>query len=142
MAGIGSSLSRLRTLRHLFETRLKAAAGGTSSSEPFARAGRLREVANFGTNPGNLRMHAYIPDSVEASPPLVIALHGCTQTADSHDYGAGWSHLADRLGFILVLPEQQPANNAKNCFSLALGDFLLQLFPQLMKIKRKPCLCF
>jgi poly(hydroxyalkanoate) depolymerase family esterase len=117
MVGIGSSLSRLRTLRHLFEKRLKAAAGGKSSSKPFARAGRLRQVASFGTNPGNLRMHVYIPDSVEPAPPLVIALHGCTQTADSHDYGAGWSHLADRLGFILVLPEQQPANNAKNCFS-------------------------
>jgi poly(hydroxyalkanoate) depolymerase family esterase len=117
MAGINSSLSRLRTLRDLFEKRLKAASGGNSSSRSSARPSRLREVMNFGANPGNLRMHVYIPDSVDPSPPLVIALHGCTQTADSYDYGAGWSHLADRLGFILVLPEQQPANNPKNCFS-------------------------
>ena len=98
MAGINSSLSRLRTLRDLFEKRLKAASGGNSSSRSSARPSRLREVINFGANPGNLRMHVYIPDSVDPSPPLVIALHGCTQTADSYDYGAGWSHLADRLG--------------------------------------------
>jgi poly(hydroxyalkanoate) depolymerase family esterase len=117
MAGIGSSLSRLRTLRDLFEKRLNAGSKGNSSSRSSARPSRLREMTNFGTNPGNLRMHVYIPDSVDPSPPLVIALHGCTQTAHAYDYGAGWSHLADRLGFILVLPEQQSANNPKNCFS-------------------------
>ena len=123
MAGIGSSLSRLRILRDLFEKRLKTASGGKPSSRSSARPSRLREVTNFGTNPGNLRMYLYVPHGVDQSPPLVIALHGCTQTADSYDYGAGWSHLADRLGFILVFPEQQPANNPKNCFSWFLpGD--------------------
>jgi poly(hydroxyalkanoate) depolymerase family esterase len=123
MPGIGSSLSRLRILRELFEKRLEAATGGKSTSRSPARSSRLREVTNFGTNPGNLRMHLYVPHSVDPSPPLVIALHGCTQTAASYDDGAGWSHLADRLGFILVFPEQQPANNPKSCFSWFLpGD--------------------
>ena len=122
MAGIGFSLSRLRKLRDLFEKRLKAASG-KSGWRPSARPTRLREITNFGSNPGNLRMHAYVPDGVGPSPPLVVALHGCTQTADSYDQGTGWSHLADRLGFILIFPEQQPANNPKNCFSWFLpGD--------------------
>jgi poly(hydroxyalkanoate) depolymerase family esterase len=31
--------------------------------------------------------------------------------------------IADRLGFMLIFPEQQPANNPKNCFSWFLpGD--------------------
>ena len=121
MAGIGISLSRLRKLRDLFEKRLKAASGKAAWNA--ARPTRLREIANFGSNPGNLRMHAYVPDGVAASPALVVALHGCTQTADSYDQGTGWSDLADRLGFILVFPEQQPANNPKNCFSWFLpGD--------------------
>ena len=55
--------------------------------------------------------------------PLVVALHGCSQTADEYDRGTGWSVLADRLGFAVVYPEQQPANNPKNCFSWFLpGD--------------------
>jgi poly(hydroxyalkanoate) depolymerase family esterase len=54
---------------------------------------------------------------------LVIALHGCTQTEDEYDHGTGWSSLADSLGFAVVYPQQQPANNAKNCFSWFLpGD--------------------
>ena len=121
MAGIGISLSRLRKLRDLFEKRLKAASG-KSAWKPAARPTRLREIANFGSNPGNLRMHAYVPNGVGPSPPLVVALHGCTQTADSYDQGTGWSDLADRLGFILIFPEQQPANNPKNCFSWFLPD--------------------
>src|SRR5262245_27741553 len=121
MAGIGSSLSRLRTLRDRFEKRLKAASAGRSSTAAV-QPRRLRELTNFGTNPGNLRMHVYVPDGL-ASPPLVIALHGCTQTADSYDQGTGWSHLADRLGFIAVFPEQQAGNNPNNCFSWFLpGD--------------------
>jgi poly(hydroxyalkanoate) depolymerase family esterase len=53
----------------------------------------------------------------------VIALHGCTQTSAEYDHGTGWSSLADSLGFAVVYPQQQPANNPKNCFSWFLpGD--------------------
>ena len=123
MAGIGISLSRLRKLRELFETRLKAAAGRAATAQPARRPGRLRAIADFGSNPGNLAMHAYAPQGVGTSPALVVALHGCTQSADSYDQGTGWSDLADRFGFVVVFPEQQPANNPKNCFSWFLpGD--------------------
>ena len=121
MAGIGTSLSRLRTLYELFEKRLRAGSGKTARTP--ARPSRLRELTDFGSNAGNLRMHVYVPDGVGPSPALVVALHGCTQTANSYDQGTGWSDLADRLGFVLVFPEQQPANNPKNCFSWFLpGD--------------------
>src|SRR6185295_769678 len=113
-----ASLSRLRAMYRLFEKRLGA---GKKAQRP-PRPSRLRELKNFGSNPGNLRMHAYVPNGVGPSPPLVVALHGCTQTADSFDRGTGWSDLADRLGIILIFPEQQPANNPKNCFSWFLPD--------------------
>jgi poly(hydroxyalkanoate) depolymerase family esterase len=122
MAGIAASLSRLRKLRESFEKRLQTAAE-KETLRPAARPCRLQEVGSFGSNPGNLRMHMYVPDDVGPSPALVIALHGCTQTAESYDQGTGWSQLADRFGFIVVFPEQQPANNPKNCFSWFLpGD--------------------
>jgi feruloyl esterase len=44
-------------------------------------------------------------------------LHGCKQTAAGYDHGAGWSTLADRYGFALLLPEQQAANNPNGCFN-------------------------
>jgi feruloyl esterase len=81
---------------------------------------RLTEVTGFGSNPGALRMFKYVP--ADPQPALVVVLHGCTQTAASYDFGAGWSTLADRHGFVLLLPEQQPANNANNCFNWFLAD--------------------
>jgi poly(hydroxyalkanoate) depolymerase family esterase len=50
-------------------------------------------------------------------------LHGCKQTAASYDLGAGWSTLADRYGFVLLLPQQQVSNNPNTCFNWFLpGD--------------------
>jgi poly(hydroxyalkanoate) depolymerase family esterase len=90
---------------------------------PDHRPTQLRELAGFGANPGNLRMFAYAPEHLPPNAPMVVALHGCTQTADEYDRGTGWSFLADRLGFAIVYPQQQPANNPKSCFSWFLpGD--------------------
>ncbi len=55
-------------------------------------------------------------ESPKAGAPLVVALHGCGQTAASYDHGIGWSKLAERLGFALLLPEQKRANNFNRCF--------------------------
>jgi feruloyl esterase len=78
---------------------------------------RLREVFFFGSNPGNLRMFGYRPPTITDNPALVVVLHGCTQTAAGYDLGAGWSTLADRYGFALLLPEQQRSNNPNGCFN-------------------------
>src|SRR5215470_13383145 len=78
---------------------------------------RLREIVGFGSNPGNLRMFGYRPATLADNPALVVVLHGCTQTAAGYDLGAGWSTLADRYGFVLLLPEQQRSNNPHGCFN-------------------------
>jgi len=78
---------------------------------------RLVEVRDFGSNPGQLRMLTYVPDHLPASAPLVVLLHGCTQNGISFDKGMGWSTLADRFGFALLLPEQHWINNPLRCFN-------------------------
>jgi poly(3-hydroxybutyrate) depolymerase len=77
----------------------------------------LRETQNFGTNPGALRMFTHLPPKESGEIPLVVVLHGCTQTAAGYDQGAGWSTLANRYGFALLFPEQQRANNPNGCFN-------------------------
>jgi poly(hydroxyalkanoate) depolymerase family esterase len=77
----------------------------------------LVEVGRFGSNPGNLRMFAYVPGSLQYSRALVVVLHGCGQSAANYELGAGWSTLAKRYGFALLLPEQQVSNNANTCFN-------------------------
>jgi poly(hydroxyalkanoate) depolymerase family esterase len=82
-----------------------------------ARGSTLVETRQFGPNPGELRMFSYVPATLRPQPSLVVVLHGCGQTAAGYDVGAGWSELAKHYGFALLMPEQQSANNAHNCFN-------------------------
>jgi poly(hydroxyalkanoate) depolymerase family esterase len=77
----------------------------------------LIEVNDFGSNPGALRMFTFVPEQLPRAPALVVVLHGCGQTAAGYDLGAGWSTLAKRYGFALLMPEQQASNNAHTCFN-------------------------
>jgi len=77
----------------------------------------LVEVTGFGSNPGGLKMFSYVPANLPRRPALVVVLHGCGQSAAGYDFGAGWSTLAKRYGFALLMPEQQPSNNANTCFN-------------------------
>jgi poly(hydroxyalkanoate) depolymerase family esterase len=78
---------------------------------------RLSELDRVKPNPGNLRAFCYVPEGLEAGAPLVVVLHGCTQSAADYDRGAGWSRLAERHRFALLFPEQQRENNAHFCFN-------------------------
>jgi poly(hydroxyalkanoate) depolymerase family esterase len=96
---------------------------GIYALEGLGRGGRrglrspLVETKSFGANPGDLRMFSYVPGNLQPAPGLVVVLHGCGQTAAGYDLGAGWSTLAKHYGFALLMPEQQPVNNAQGCFN-------------------------
>ena len=55
-----------------------------------APASAQTEVTGFGSNPGNLRMFKHVPAGVPANAPLVVALHGCAQSASSNVAEPGW----------------------------------------------------
>ena len=87
------------------------------SSGACARSVPAEAVADFGSNPGNLSMYVHAPDERPATPALVVALHGCRQTAVDYLSHSGWRELADRYDFVLVLPEQKIINNVNRCFN-------------------------
>ncbi|OMI34170.1 extracellular catalytic domain type 1 short-chain-length polyhydroxyalkanoate depolymerase [Streptomyces sparsogenes] len=84
---------------------------------PAAQAASVQEVTGFGTNPGALKMYRYIPEGLPAGRPVVVAMHGCQQNAPAYGTQSGWTQLADRWGFSLVLPGQTTANNISSCFN-------------------------
>ncbi|OJH38389.1 extracellular catalytic domain type 1 short-chain-length polyhydroxyalkanoate depolymerase [Cystobacter ferrugineus] len=94
--------------------------GTEPSSEDAVALGEvssaLTQVTGFGSNPGNLRMWKHVPAGVPANAPLVVALHGCTQTANAYT-NAGWNALAEQLKFYVLYPEQPSANNQNSCFN-------------------------
>lgn len=121
MKGLKETLARLSALRSRFERLLSSAGAHRGTSTPPA-VQHLCRRDDFGSNPGNLRMLSYVPHGLPKGRPLVVALHGCTQTAAVYDYGSGWSNLADRHGFAVLFPEQQRANNPNNCFNWFLAS--------------------
>jgi poly(hydroxyalkanoate) depolymerase family esterase len=80
--------------------------------------GRVFEVPAFGSNPGALRMFAYIPpEPLPPLAPLIVLLHGCGQDAAGFAENAGWLALARRIGAALVLPQQTTDNSRGRCFN-------------------------
>lgn len=93
----------------------KSINGATPSGA--AASPHLKETLNFGPNPGALRMFSYMPAGLPDPCPVLVVLHGCSQSAAGYDVGAGWSTLADRFKFAVLLPEQQRSNNPNGCFN-------------------------
>ena len=85
--------------------------------DPAEESGSLEEIHAFGANPGALHMLRFVPSGLRPGAPLVVLLHGCTQTASGYDKGSGWSTLAARHGFALLAPEQVRSNNSNLCFN-------------------------
>lgn len=83
----------------------------------------LVNVRNFGKNAGMLKMFWHIPVNLDNTKkvPLVIVLHGCTQSAKSIANATDWNKLADSLHFIVVYPEQRMLNNISKCFNFFIG---------------------
>ncbi|MBW6526408.1 PHB depolymerase family esterase [Sphingomonas sp. RHCKR7] len=96
-------------------TRLRAV--GSTALPADVAVSRLTAMGEVGRNPGALRAWLHVPPELPAGAPLVVVLHGCTQTAAAYDHGSGWSALADRFGFALLYPEQRRANNPNLCFN-------------------------
>lgn len=76
----------------------------------------LTPVADFGPNPGALDMYEYAPAELPAGRPLVVIMHGCTQTAMAME-AQGWETLANQHQFAIVYAQQRSANQQLSCFS-------------------------
>jgi poly(hydroxyalkanoate) depolymerase family esterase len=68
---------------------------------------------------GAVHYELYVPSSYTPATamPLVVALHGCTQTADGFRVLTHWDTLAEAKGFIVLLPEQDSKSNAFRCWN-------------------------
>mgnify|MGYP006435605093 CR=1 FL=1 len=83
------------------------------SAQPAAA---IEPVADFGENPGNLGMYLHRPEDTAGLLPLVVALHGCTQSAAAFGEETGLGALAGETPFVLLLPEQRKENMSRRCF--------------------------
>jgi feruloyl esterase len=118
LRNIQNTLGNFREQRRKWDMLLQSTARMRSGAfNDTLPSSHLVETRNFGSNPGALRMFTHVPEQMSEDRALVVVLHGCTQSAAGYDLGAGWSTLADRFGFAVLLPEQQRSNNPNGCFN-------------------------
>ncbi len=75
----------------------------------------------FSNDAGSRPYKLYVPSSYDlqavARPvPLVVMLHGCTQSPEDFAAGTGMNEAAEKQGFLVVYPGQIASANAQRCW--------------------------
>ncbi|MFB4425936.1 PHB depolymerase family esterase [Streptomyces sp. QL37] len=100
----------VRRIKALLVVVLAVVAAAMLTAVPARAETGFHEVPAFGSNPGNLKMFAYVPETARSGAPVVVLFHGCGGSAQNLDVDTGWRKYADTYGFTLVLPEQKDEN--------------------------------
>jgi poly(hydroxyalkanoate) depolymerase family esterase len=73
---------------------------------------------SFSNEAGSRGYKLYIPSTYHGEPmPLVVMLHGCTQSPDDFAAGTRMNALAEERGCLVAYPGQTQAANAQKCWN-------------------------
>lgn len=76
------------------------------------------ETREFSNQAGNRLYKVYVPRNLsDALRPMVVMLHGCTQTAQDFAVGTQMNRLAEEHGVLVVYPEQPASANPSKCWN-------------------------
>ena len=72
----------------------------------------------FSSSQGARHYKLYIPSAAKAEPrPLIVMLHGCTQTAEDFAVGTRMNFVAESQGCYVAYPEQPQGANVSKCWN-------------------------
>ena len=72
----------------------------------------------FTSDAGSIHYKLFIPAAVGATtPPLIVMLHGCTQSPDDFARGTRMNALAQEHGYVVAYPAQAKSKNANKCWN-------------------------
>ncbi len=76
------------------------------------------EESSFTCAAGTRSFKLFEPGGIDGSArPLVVMLHGCTQSPDDFAAGTRMNELAEAEGFYVLYPAQAPRSNAHKCWN-------------------------
>jgi len=98
--------------------RLPAGRTGIAPAPAPIPAGARFEEFSFSNQAGSRAYKLYVPSLYAGEPvPLVVMLHGCTQSPDDFAAGTRMNELAEEMGFLVVYPGQLQSANMQKCWN-------------------------
>jgi poly(hydroxyalkanoate) depolymerase family esterase len=122
-SGKGARAGLGETLRGLAARLQPTGLGGGGTGAPRPSAEPLPDGASFATashsgTSGARAYKLYVPaNRGDGLRPLVVMLHGCTQSPDDFSAGTRMNAFAERHGFYVAYPEQPASANAQRCWN-------------------------
>jgi poly(hydroxyalkanoate) depolymerase family esterase len=108
----------------LAETLRKIAAGGmpirgdvSGQADPMPTGAQFLSLTHSAAQ-GSRSYRLYIPANSSKAPlPLIVMLHGCTQTPEDFAAGTGMNAIAEEFGCMIAYPAQPSGANAQKCWN-------------------------
>lgn len=96
--------------------------GADAHGKPADADGTFRQE-HFNCSAGTLDYKLYVPARVQCTrAPLLLMLHGCTQSADDFALGTRMNLLAGEHGYVVAYPQQSSARNPNRCWNWFRGS--------------------
>jgi poly(hydroxyalkanoate) depolymerase family esterase len=102
---------------------LRGLAGGRNASPADVIPSEGAFLAkSFSSAAGSRAYKLYVPSRHDGPRPLIVMLHGCTQSADDFAAGTRMNFVAEEHGCFVAYPEQPSAANAQRCWNWFKGS--------------------
>jgi poly(hydroxyalkanoate) depolymerase family esterase len=105
------------TLDRALKPRIRLRPAPSSPVVDVPPGARYEERVHSGAG-GTLGYMLYVPGGHDATArPLVVMLHGCTQSPDDFARGTRMNELAEEQGFLVAYPAQSQSANPSKCWN-------------------------
>jgi len=116
---VGASVQPLELVERVHETTPRLAREPSPRPQPdsLGLPGQFID-GEFSNHAGTRLYKLYIPAQPADSPrPMIVMLHGCTQSADDFARGTQMNRLAEEHGCLVLYPEQPGSANMSKCWN-------------------------